>query len=72
MEFNVVGERVNTAKRFCDMAGPASIVIGQETWTAVKDRAKGNPIGTIMLKGKEVPVQAHKILGLKPGAARKT
>jgi len=72
MEFTVVGDRVNTAKRFCDMAGPESIVIGQETWTAVKDRAKGNPIGTIMLKGKEVPVQAHKILGLKPGTARKT
>lgn len=71
MEFTVVGDRVNTAKRFCDMAGPASIVVGQETWEAVKERVMGNPIGTIMLKGKEFPVQAHKILGLKPGAAWK-
>lgn len=65
LEFTVIGDRVNTAKRFCDLAGPAEVVVGEKTWMAVRGLVTANPIGTIMLKGKEKPVQAHKILGLK-------
>ncbi len=70
MEFTVVGDRVNTAKRFCDMATAGTIVTGHETWEGIKERVNGTPIGTVMLKGKEQAVHAYKILSLKPG--RKT
>ncbi len=65
MEFTVVGDRVNTAKRFCDMAGPGTVVVGQELWDEIKDRVASQPIGAVMLKGKAQPVNAHEIIALK-------
>ena len=65
MDFTVVGDRVNTAKRFCDMAGPGKVVAGQHTWEAIRDRVISRPIGTVMLKGKEQAVGAHEIIALK-------
>lgn len=65
MEFTVVGDRVNTAKRFCDMAGADMVVIGDETFQAVADRVTARQLGTVMLKGKERAAHAHEITGLK-------
>lgn len=65
MDFTVVGDRVNIAKRFCDMAGPGKIVVGEETWCALKDRVNGVPMGKVALKGKQQTVQAFEILSLK-------
>lgn len=65
MEFTVVGDRVNIAKRFCDMAGAGKVVVGQETWTEIKDYVVSNPIGSVMLKGKAQPVEAYEIVALK-------
>ncbi len=71
MDFTVVGDRVNTAKRFCDMAGPGRVVVGQEVWSAVGDRVAGVPMGTQNLKGKDQAVQAFEITGLRQGAQRR-
>jgi len=65
MEFTVVGDRVNTAKRFCDMAAAGSVVIGENTYNAVKLRVNARPTGTMKLKGKELPVHAYEVLGLR-------
>lgn len=65
MDFTVVGDRVNTAKRFCDMAGPGKIMVGEETWKAIQDRVEARPMGTLMLKGKQQAVQAYEVIGLR-------
>lgn len=65
MEFTVVGDRVNTAKRFCDMAEPGKIVVGEQTWENVGDRLIGNRIGTVMLRGKGRPAAAYQVMGLR-------
>lgn len=65
MEFTVVGDRVNIAKRFCDMATGGKVVVGQETWNEIKDYVVSNPIGSVMLKGKAQPVEAHEIIAMK-------
>jgi len=65
MDFTVVGDRVNTAKRFCDMAEPGTVVIGEETWQATRDQVDARPLGTLMLKGKERAVHAYEIIGLR-------
>ncbi len=64
MDYTVVGDRVNTAKRFCDMAAAGKVVVGEATWQAIKDRVTSKPLGTVMLKGKENPVYAYEITGL--------
>ena len=64
MEFTVVGDRVNTASRFCSMAGPGKVVIGEETYHAVKERTKVRPLGTVVLKGKEKPVHAFEMVSV--------
>ena len=66
MEFTVVGDRVNMAKRFCDMAGPGLVVLGEATWGIVQERIVTQPIGTVMLKGKQNPTQAHQLVSIKP------
>jgi adenylate cyclase len=65
MDYTVVGDRVNTAKRFCDMAAAGKVVVGQETWEEIEDRVAGVPIGNVRLKGKEQAVLAHEIVSLK-------
>ncbi len=65
MDFTVVGDRVNTAKRFCDMAGPGKVVVGENTWNAIESMATGVPMGKLTLKGKQQTVYAHEILSLK-------
>ncbi len=64
MEFTVVGDRVNTAKRLCDIAGPGKVVVGEAAWEHISNTAKGHPIGTVTLRGKEVPVCAHEVTAL--------
>jgi adenylate cyclase len=65
MDFTVVGDRVNTAKRFCDMAEAGKIVVGDETWKTLGERAEGREIGSVMLKGKGKAVNAWEITGLR-------
>jgi adenylate cyclase len=64
LDFTVVGDHVNTARRFCSLAEPGQVVVGESTYKAVKDLVKVRVIGTVMLKGKETPVQAYEIMRL--------
>lgn len=65
MEFTVVGDRVNTARRFCSTAQPGQVVVGETTYLGAKDYIDVRELGTVVLKGKEAPVHAYEILGLK-------
>ena len=65
MDFTVVGDRVNTARRLCSMAEPGQIVLCEPTYEQVKDRFECRRIGTLALKGKEVPVRAFEVLRRK-------
>lgn len=65
MEFTVVGDRVNMAKRFCDMAGPDKVVLGDAAWELVKDQVDTHAIGEVMLKGKQIPAQAHELIKIR-------
>lgn len=64
MDFTVVGDRVNTAKRLCDLAGPGKVVVGQQTWEAVKDRVNAVPMGALSVKGRQRAVQAYEIVSI--------
>ena len=65
MDFTVVGDRVNTAKRFCDMASAGKVVVGENTWKAIEQYAEGIPMGKLTLKGKQQTVFAYEVVSLK-------
>jgi len=65
MDFTVIGDKVNTAKRFCDMAGPGKVVVGEDVWQKIHDHAQAKPLGAVALKGKQHPVQSYEILTVK-------
>ncbi len=64
MEFTVVGDKVNTARRLCSLASPGQVICSQATHEIVAEQVKARPIGTVVLKGKEEPVHAFEIEGL--------
>lgn len=68
MEFTVVGDKVNTARRLCSYAEAGQIVISEETYQEVKTYVRAKPRGTVMLKGKEEPVHAYEVDALADGA----
>jgi len=65
LEFTVIGDSVNTAKRFCDLAGPGQVVVGAATFTLVEQQVDARQMGSIMLKGKGAPVSAYEVMKSK-------
>jgi adenylate cyclase len=65
MEFTVIGDRVNTARRFCSVAEANQIVAGEDTFKAVESQVDSRDLGEISLKGKDLPVRAYQILGMR-------
>ncbi len=65
MEFTVVGDYVNVARRLCDLAKPGQVVAGGPTYEAIKERVDARGIGNVMLEGKAIPVDAYEIWCMK-------
>jgi adenylate cyclase len=65
MEFTVVGDKVNTARRLCSLAEPGQVIVSDGTYNMIQERVEATPIGTVMLKGKEEPVHAYKVDSVK-------
>lgn len=65
MEFTVVGDRVNTAKRLCGLAEGGEVVAGETTYSLVKDHFIATSKGSVVLKGKEQLVRAYVITGTR-------
>lgn len=66
MEFTVVGDSVNVARRFCALAAPGQVVIGEATFEMVKHAFETHPIGSVLLKGKSTTRHGYEVLRPKP------
>lgn len=65
LSYTVMGDPVNTASRFCSVAGPSEILIGRPTYEAIRDRIDAQALPPAMLKGKSEPVEVFRVLGFK-------
>ena len=65
MDYTVIGDVPNSAKRLQENAGPGQILICPTTCAAVQDRMKVRPLEPLVLKGKKAPLQVFEVLGLR-------
>ncbi|WP_353571317.1 adenylate/guanylate cyclase domain-containing protein [Candidatus Albibeggiatoa sp. nov. BB20] len=70
-EYTVLGDTVNTASRLesfdksIDTDEPCRILISQTTLDCLGDRFETECVGSVSLKGKEVKVTIHRVIGFK-------
>ncbi|CAN1212670.1 Guanylate cyclase domain-containing protein [Tumidithrix helvetica PCC 7403] len=62
MDYTVLGDVVNTAARLESQAQPNQILIGAETYAAVKDKVECRGIGALKLKGKSESLEVFEVV----------
>ena len=65
----VTGDAVNVAARLEQVAAPGEVLLGETTYTLVRDAVSVEPVEPLELKGKGQPVRAYRLLEVRPGAA---
>jgi PAS domain S-box-containing protein len=65
MEYTLIGDAVNLAKRLQETAKPQQILLGQRTYELVKDRVVVNELPPIQVKGRSAFEQVYELVGLK-------
>ena len=64
-DYSVMGDAVNLAARLEDASSVGQIFVGPATYRLTKQLFDFEAVAPLMLKGKEAPVQAHRLLGAK-------
>ncbi len=72
LSYTVMGDPVNTASRFCSIAGPGEIVVGRPTFELVEDKFEIIQRPAQRLKGKQDLVENFIVVGYKGDKPRTT
>jgi class 3 adenylate cyclase len=64
MDYTVIGDAANVAKRLQEIAAPGQILISKSTYLQVKDQAIAEEIHPTRLKGKLEPIAVYELKGL--------
>lgn len=67
MDFTVMGDRVNTASRFCSAAAAGQILTGETTRDMLDGIFEFRAAGTPLLKNKAEVLETFEVVSLKPG-----
>jgi adenylate cyclase len=62
MDYTVIGDPVNVASALESIAQPNQILIGEETYRAVKDKFKIREIGPRRVKGKTAEIMVYEVI----------
>src|SRR6266436_5061348 len=64
LEYTLVGDTVNLSQRLQQFAGPGETVLSEATLQALSGPVQTIPLGAQMVKGRDTPVTAFKIINL--------
>jgi hypothetical protein len=67
----VIGDAVNLAARLQQEAEPGQILVSNTVWRRIRDRYEGEPVGAVAVKGREQPVEVHRITGVRGSLGRR-
>lgn len=62
LDYTVIGDAVNTAARFQQVANEDQIIISEDSYEKVKESFQCNKLGSISLKNKEKPVIIYEVI----------
>ena len=67
MDYTVIGDAVNLGARVEALTRQFNVhlIITEATYKYVKDLIEARPLESVKVKGKEIPVMIHEVLGLK-------
>ncbi|MGH7643980.1 MAG: adenylate/guanylate cyclase domain-containing protein [Gemmatimonadales bacterium] len=61
LEYTVIGDAANTAKRLCDSAGPSEILISEPCYRALTRALKVETLESIQVKGKSKRLPVYRV-----------
>ncbi|MGH7700032.1 MAG: adenylate/guanylate cyclase domain-containing protein [Gemmatimonadales bacterium] len=61
LEYTVIGDAVNTAKRLCDSAGPNEILVSEPFYKGLKRPPKVDALEPVQVKGKSRAVPVYRV-----------
>ncbi len=64
-EYTAMGDAANLAARLQSAAEPGTVLISSDTYSLVRGQVDVRPRGPIEMKGKQAPVEAYEVTGLK-------
>ncbi len=65
MDYTVIGDSVNTAKRIQENAASEQILISETAYVHVAGKVKSQIVETMFAKGKSQPIEVYEILGTR-------
>jgi len=65
LEYSVIGDTVNTAARLASATPSGRVWIGVNTFEQVKDYIQAKPLGPLLVKGKDKPIQAYEVVDIQ-------
>jgi adenylate cyclase len=68
--YTVIGDMVNLAARLQGQAKVGQVVIGAETYSALPEGTKVEPLGGVQVKGKEARIEVYVVVELPPGGRK--
>ncbi|MBI4759406.1 MAG: GAF domain-containing protein [Chloroflexi bacterium] len=66
MNYTVIGDAVNLAKRLQEAAQPGQILLSSDTYRLVDKSVQAKALTPLTVKGRSTPVQVYELIGLLP------
>jgi adenylate cyclase len=64
VQYDVIGDTVNTGARLCSAAGRGEIIVGENTWQILGDRLVVEETEPLKLKGKSRPFRTFRLVDI--------